>query len=141
MSDSERIPCEKCGSKILSKTADVYGGLCAPCHRKLNAPPPMPPPRPSALSRICGVLIPVAFIALFFFGFPLGYKLVLGGKNSPVKKGTIHSIQFRSPTESELLVGRSAWIGSDYLVVTLDSGRELWIPETNVSAIEFVNEK
>ena len=144
MSESERVPCEKCGSKILPNTANSYSGLCAPCHRKLNAPPRGIPsqPLPRVLAyRFFSLLIPVVIALIFLLGIPLGYKLVLGGKNSPVKKGTIHSVQFRSPVESETLVGRHAWIGSDYLVVTLSSGREMWIPETNVTAIEFTQEK
>src|SRR5437764_157174 len=36
---SERVPCTRCGATILPVTAQLYGGLCARCHRKAHSTP------------------------------------------------------------------------------------------------------
>jgi hypothetical protein len=38
--DEPKTTCSSCGREILQSTADRNGGLCAPCHREANAPPP-----------------------------------------------------------------------------------------------------
>ena len=140
--DSHRVACESCAPKILPATAEIYAGYYAPCYKRFNATPPVYPkaqPR-SFLGGIFDFIVPIGFIALFLIGFPLGYKLVLGGRKSTVEKGDIHSITLINPVEGHVLEGRPARIVSDYIVVELESGRYLWIPEENVAGIEFQND-
>ena len=138
--DTHRVACESCGAKILEATADIYDGYCAPCHKRFNEKPPIYPqaaPPESFVSKVFGFLIPVGFIALFFIGIPLGYKLVLGDRKSTIEEGTIQQITLIKSIPEHDLSGRQARIVSDYIVIELKSGRELWIPEENVAGIEF----
>jgi len=34
MTDIERIPCKKCGAKVLPRTIQATGGFCTPCYKK-----------------------------------------------------------------------------------------------------------
>jgi hypothetical protein len=138
--DTHRVACESCGAKILAATAEIYGGYCAPCHKRFNDKPAtyrQPSPPESVFSKIFGFLIPIGFIALFVVGIPLGYKLVLGGRKSTVEEGTIQQITLINSIPDLDLSGQHARIVTDYIVVELKSGRKLWIPEENVAGIEF----
>ena len=138
--DNNRTVCESCGAKILSTTAELYGGYCAPCHKRFNEKPAIyrqTSPPESSLSKIFGFLIPIGLIALVFIGFPLGYKLVLGGRKSTVEEGTIKHITLINNIPNIELSGLHARIITDYIVVDLRSGSKIWIPEENVAGIEF----
>jgi len=98
--------------------------------------PSRPVRQPSVVDRFV-FLIPIVFIALFIFGIPLGYKLVLGGKMSPLETGRIVSITLNPSGPAPSLEGREAKVLSDYLVVTGDDGVEIWIPRDAISRFDL----
>lgn len=81
--------------------------------------------------------IPLFFIALFFVGIPLGYKLVLGGRLTTVTAGVIAKLHLAHPIPDTNLEGRHARIVADYLILDIDGDRKLWISEVNVAGVEF----
>lgn len=142
MPDTVKVQCESCGVTILATTAESYDGYCAPCYKKFNEKPQTPytPPKQSPLDAILGFLIPIGIIALVFLGIPFGYKVVLGGRTSSIKSGTIQNVTLINTIPNVELSNRPARIVQDYLIVELQSGRSLWIPEENVAGIEFKTE-
>ena len=142
MPDPEKAQCESCGVTILATTAESYDGYCAPCYKKFNEKPPTPytPSKQPPLDAILGILIPIGIIALVFLGIPYGYKLVLGGRTSSIKSGTIESVKLINEIPDATLNNRPARIVQDYLIIELESGRSLWIPEENVAGVEFKND-
>jgi hypothetical protein len=142
MPDEARTKCKSCAASILPATSERFDGYCAPCYKELNAIPYIPPPQPpqSFLSKLLGYLAPVFFIGLVFVGFPLGYKLILGGSRSTVTSGVIKSIYLTHPISDPKLEGRQARIVADYLIVEMEGGRKLWISEENLVGVEFESE-
>jgi hypothetical protein len=136
------MKCKSCAASILPATADRFGGYCAPCYKELNAIPYIAPPQPpqSLFSKLLGYLAPIFFIALFFVGIPLGYKLILGGSRSTVTSGVIKTLYLTHPISDPRLDGRHARIVADYLIVEMDGGRKLWISEENLVGVEFESE-
>jgi hypothetical protein len=139
MPEPEKVQCVSCGVTILATTAESYDGYCAPCYKKFNEKPPKAylPPKPRLLDKILGFAIPIAIIVFFFLGIPLGYKLVLGGPNSSIKSGTTQNLYLIHEIPDVKLNGRPVRIVQRYIIVELESGRSLWIPEENVAGIEF----
>lgn len=142
MPDTEKVQCESCGVTILATTAESYDGYCAPCYKKFNEKPPTAynPPKRSPIDAILGFLIPAGIITLVLLGIPYGYKIVLGGRTSSIKSGTIQSVTLINAIPDAELANRPARIVQDYLIIELASGRSLWIPEENVAGIEFKND-
>ena len=142
MPDPEKVQCESCGVTILATTAESYGGYCAPCFKKFNEKPPAPhppPPKSRPLETLLGFLIPIAIVAFVFLGIPFGYRLVLGGRTSNIKSGTTQNVRLIHEIPDVKLNGRPARIIQNYLIVELESGRSLWIPEENVAGVEFAD--
>lgn len=140
MSDGKKVQCVSCNATIHLSTAEIYDGCCAPCFKRLNAKPPaiQQPQKRSVFGGMFEMLIPLLIFVLVFVGMPLGFKLVLGDKKTPIRKGTIKSISLvKQPNSESDIVGRSASIMSGFVVVEMPLGHQLWIPNENVAGIEF----
>lgn len=139
MSDPEKVQCKSCGVMILATTAESNDGYCKPCQDKFStkATPNQEHYKESLFETVLSFLVPIGFIAFFLFGVPFGYKLVLGGRKSSIKSGTTQSVILINEIPDVKLDNRPARIVSDYLIIELESGRSLWIPEENVAGIEF----
>lgn len=142
MTEPIKVQCDSCGVTILATTAESYDGYCAPCYKKFNAKPPTTyvAPKRTPLDAILGFLIPIGIVALVLLGIPFGYRLVLGGRTSSIQSGTTQNVILINTYPDVQLNGRPARIVQDYLIIELESGRSLWIPEENVAGVEFSNE-
>lgn len=137
----EKVQCESCGVTILATTAESYDGYCAPCYKKFNEAPPTryEPPKETWFHAILGFLIPIGIIALFLFGTPLGFYLVLGGRTSTIRAGTIQSINLVHEIPNQKLDGLPARIVQGFVIVEFKSGESLWIPDENIAGIVFTD--
>ncbi len=100
----------------------------------MSALPPNPggqPRKRSPFERFA-VLIPLAMFLFFIFGFPIGYRVILGGKMTPLESGEMVSLKYVGGGTDPTLNGHKVRILSDYLIVSEDDGTEFWIPRSSI---------